>query len=40
MNDSSVTMVDVLNNEKELEEESAAVLGNSDEKNCTFGEVS
>lgn len=37
--DSSVTMLDVLNNEKELEEETAAVLGGSDEKNCTYDQV-
>lgn len=32
----SVTMLDVLEEEKELEEEYAAVLGASDEKSCTY----
>ena len=39
MDDSSVTMLDVLNNENQLEEESEAVLGGSDAKNCTFSKV-
>lgn len=29
-------MLDVLNEEKEIEDETAAVLGGSDEKNCTY----
>lgn len=32
----SVTMLDVLDEEKEIQEETAAVLGGSDEKNCTY----
>lgn len=35
----SVTMLDVLNDEKEMEDETAAVLGGSDEKNCTYIQV-
>lgn len=35
----SVTMLDVLNEEKEIEDETAAVLGGSDEKNCTYNQV-
>lgn len=34
-----VTMVDILEREKELEEEYAAVLGASDEKCCTYTKV-
>lgn len=34
-----VTMVDVLNEERELEEDANAVLGGSDAKNCTYSEV-
>ncbi|XP_017858594.1 PREDICTED: putative E3 ubiquitin-protein ligase UBR7 [Drosophila arizonae] len=33
---STITMLDVLEEEKELEEEYAAVLGGSDEKECTY----
>lgn len=36
MDDSSVTMMDVLKQQEKLEEESAAVLGGSDEKSCTY----
>ncbi|XP_058467044.1 putative E3 ubiquitin-protein ligase UBR7 [Malaya genurostris] len=36
MNNSSVTMVDVLNEQLEQEAESDAVLGGSDDKNCTY----
>lgn len=36
LDETSVTMLDVLAQEKELEEESAAVLGGSDEKFCTY----
>ncbi|XP_058814304.1 putative E3 ubiquitin-protein ligase UBR7 [Topomyia yanbarensis] len=36
MNNSSVTMVDVLNDQLEQEAESDAVLGGSDDKNCTY----
>lgn len=36
LEESSVTMLDVLEEEKELEEEYAAVLGASDEKSCTY----
>lgn len=32
----TVTMVDVLEREDKLEDEASAVLGNSDEKNCTY----
>lgn len=35
----SVTMVDILKAEEELEQESAAVLGGSDEKCCTYAKV-
>lgn len=38
LEESSVTMVDVLNEQAELEAESDAVLGGSDEKNCTYSE--
>lgn len=34
---STITMLDVLEEEKELEDEYAAVLGASDEKDCTYG---
>ncbi|KAH8391977.1 hypothetical protein KR215_011168 [Drosophila sulfurigaster] len=34
---STITMLDVLEEEKEMEEEYAAVLGASDEKACTYG---
>ncbi|KAL7740279.1 hypothetical protein ACLKA6_014539 [Drosophila palustris] len=34
---STITMLDVLEEEKEMEEEYAAVLGASDEKECTYG---
>lgn len=40
MDDSSVTMMDVLKQQEKLEEESAAVLGGSDEKSCTYERVS
>ena len=36
---SSVTMVDVLNEQAVLDAESDIVLGRSDEKNCTYSEV-
>lgn len=32
----TITMLDVIEREDELEEEASAVLGNSDEKNCTY----
>ncbi|CAA3006454.1 E3 ubiquitin- ligase UBR7 [Olea europaea subsp. europaea] len=32
----TITMLDVLEQEDKLEEEASAVLGNSDEKNCTY----
>lgn len=32
----TITMMDVLEREDKLEEEASAVLGNSDEKNCTY----
>ncbi|XP_058985748.1 putative E3 ubiquitin-protein ligase UBR7 [Musca domestica] len=38
LDESSVTMLDVLEEEKELEEEYAAVLGASDEKACTYAQ--
>jgi E3 ubiquitin-protein ligase UBR7 len=34
--DETVTMLDVLEDEKELEEDAAAVLGAADDKNCTY----
>ncbi|GAB6021580.1 hypothetical protein CHUAL_004171 [Chamberlinius hualienensis] len=34
--DSGITMVDVLENEKELDEDANAVLGGSDDQNCTY----
>lgn len=34
-----VTMVDVLQEEQELEADANAVLGGSDEKNCTYNKV-
>lgn len=40
LDESSVTMLDVLNEQNELEAESDAVLGGSDEKNCTYALVS
>ncbi|KAM7351402.1 putative E3 ubiquitin-protein ligase UBR7 [Cochliomyia hominivorax] len=36
LEESSITMLDVLEEEKELDEEYAAVLGASDEKSCTY----
>ena len=39
LDESSVTMLDVLNEQNELEAESDAVLGGSDEKNCTYAQV-
>jgi len=38
MEESTITMLDVLEQEKELEEEYAAVLGASDEKCCTYSQ--
>lgn len=38
-NEEFVTMVDVLQEEQELEEDANAVLGASDEKNCTYSKV-
>ena len=38
--DSGVSMVEVLEEEKQLEEDAKAVLGDSDEKNCTYPLVS
>lgn len=35
----TITMLDVIEREDELEEEASAVLGNSDEKNCTYPKV-
>lgn len=39
LDESSVTMLDVLNEEQALEEESLAVLGGSDDKFCTYSKV-
>lgn len=36
----TITMLDVIERESKLEEEASAVLGNSDEKNCTYPKVS
>lgn len=36
----TITMLDVIEREDKLEEEASAVLGNSDEKNCTYPKVS
>lgn len=38
-NQSTITMQDVLDEEQELQLETAAVLGGSDEKNCTYIQV-
>lgn len=38
--DNIVTMIDVLEEEKQLEEDAFAVLGASDDKNCTYSQVS
>ena len=35
-----ITMVDVLKEEEELEDDAKAVLGGSDDKNCTYTRVS
>jgi hypothetical protein len=35
-----VTMVDVLKEEQELEDDAKAVLGASDDQNCTYSRVS
>lgn len=35
----TITMLDVIEREDKLEEEASAVLGNSDEKNCTYPKV-
>lgn len=37
--DSSVTMLDVLQVESQLEEDAYAVLGASDDQNCTYSKV-
>jgi len=37
--DSSVTMLDVLQVENQLEEDAYAVLGASDDQNCTYSKV-
>ena len=34
-----ITMVDVLKEEEELEDDANAVLGASDDKNCTYSQV-
>lgn len=40
LEDEVVSMVDVLDEDNELEEEARAVLGDSDDKNCTYLSVS
>lgn len=37
--DNSVTMLDVLQEENQLEEDAYAVLGASDDQNCTYNKV-
>lgn len=37
--ENSVTMLDVLREENQLEEDAYAVLGASDDKNCTYSKV-
>lgn len=37
--DNSVTMLDVLQVENQLEEDAYAVLGASDDQNCTYSKV-
>lgn len=37
--DNSVTMLDVLQEESQLEEDAYAVLGASDDRNCTYNKV-
>ena len=37
--ENSVTMLDVLQEENQLEEDANAVLGAADDKNCTYNEV-
>lgn len=37
--ENSVTMLDVLQEEKELEDDANAVFGSSDDKICTYGKV-
>lgn len=37
--DNSVTMLDVLQVENQLEEDAYAVLGASDDQNCTYNKV-
>lgn len=37
--ENSVTMLDVLREENQLEEDACAVLGASDDKNCTYSQV-
>ena len=39
-NNDGITMVDVLEEQAELEEDANAVLGDSDAKNCTYPQVS
>ena len=34
--ESAVSMIDVLEEEKQLEEDANAVLGDSDDRNCTY----
>lgn len=38
--ENSVTMLDVLQEENALEEDAIAVLGASDDQNCTYNKVS
>ena len=37
--DGGITLVDVLEEEAQLEEDANAVLGGSDDKNCTYSSV-
>jgi len=37
--DDGITLVDVLEEEAQLEEDANAVLGGSDDKNCTYSSV-
>lgn len=37
--ENSVTMIDVLQEENQLEEDANAVLGPADDKNCTYSQV-
>lgn len=40
MSETTVSMIDILNEETNFEAETTALLGGSDDKHCTYAEVS